>query len=304
MRQDLAAAGCLNMLRQPCEEALRIEVMPLRFKDRVLRMSLSNKAQLLLRVYGSLSRIYGKARKARKENPFEQLVLCILAHRSSETAAQEALDRLTQEYVDWNEVRVSAVNDLGEMLSRSGIDSATAHVLKSALDGIFNKQYSMNAEFLRDAKPEDARRMLSELDSLPEQIISATLLTSYDNLPVPVDEEMARVIRRLGVVKADVKLDEIDKLLRTAVPRREAYSFFRVFTLHAYKLCQPVSPDCASCTVRRMCSYGTAALAEARAQRASARRTAPSAPARPSRARASKPAEKATRSGAKRAAAR
>ena len=230
-----------------------------------------------MHVFGSLARVYGKVRKNHKRNPFEQLILCILGHCASEKAAQEALDLLLREYVDWNEIRVCTVNSLGETLSEVGIDSRIAAVLKSALHGISKKQCALNLDFLKGLKHDEARKRLSELDSLPEQIVSAMVLAFYDGLPVPVDEELARVIRRLGVVKPGASIATIERFLRRTVPKREAYNFFRVFVHHAKAVCQPVSPDCAGCTVRRICQHGVKVQEEARAQRDAAKRGSSSA---------------------------
>ena len=230
-----------------------------------------------MHVFGSLARVYGKVRKNHKRKPFEQLILCILGHCASEKAAQEALDLLLREYVDWNEVRVCTVNSLGETLSEAGVDSPIAAVLKSALHGISKKQCALNLDFLKGLKHDEARKRLSELDSLPEQIVSAMVLAFYDGLPVPVDEELARVIRRLGVVKPGASIATIERFLRRTVPKREAYNFFRVFVHHAKAVCQPVSPDCAGCTVRRICQHGVKVQEEARAQRDAAKRGSRSA---------------------------
>jgi len=230
-----------------------------------------------MHVFNSLARVYGKVRKNHKRDPFDQLMLCILGHGASEKAAQEAFDLLLKEYVDWNEVRVSTVNSLGETLADAGIDLPIAAVLKSALQGICKKQFALNLDFLKGLKHDEARKSLLELDSLPEQIVSAMVLASYDDLPVPVDEELARVIRRLGVVKPHASTATIERFLRRTVPKRESYNFYRVFVRHARLVCRPVSPDCAGCTVRRICRFGVKVQREARAQRDAAKRASRSA---------------------------
>jgi len=257
-------------------------------------MSESSSRRVVLHAYKSLSRAYGKARKGRKLDAFEQLILCILAHRATETAAQKAMDLLKKEYVDWNEVRVSPLNVLGETLSKVGIDTGAARALKAGLEAIFNKQYAMNLDFVEDAKPEDARRALRALDSIPDQIIAAAILQIYDSQPVPVDEDVARVVRRLGATKPDAAVSTVEKLLRSIVPKREAYNFFRAFVRHAHKVCQVATPACDTCTVRRICAHGQQVLAEARTQRAAARRASESskATARTSKKTTSKTAAK------------
>ncbi len=240
-------------------------------------MSTLNRSQTVMHVYNSLARVYGKVRKNHKRNPFDQLILCILGHCASENAAQKALDLLLKEYVDWNEVRVCTVSSLGETLAEAGIDSPIAAVLKSALQGICKKQFAVNLDFLMGMKHDEARKSLTELDSLPEQIVSAMVLACYDGLPVPVDEELARVIRRLGIVKPSATMATVERFLRRTVPKRESYNFFRVFVRHARLVCRPVSPDCAGCTVRRICRYGVKVQKEARTQRDAAKRGSRSA---------------------------
>ena len=67
---------------------------------------------------------------------------------------------------------------------------------------------------------------------------------------------IARVVRRLGADKTNASIGTHDRLLRSAVPRSEAYNFFRCFVRHAHKLCTPASPDCAHCPVRKDARLG------------------------------------------------
>ena len=254
-------------------------------------MSAAAKTGVVKHAYKSFLRTYGKPRKYKVLEPFHQLVACVLAHRSDEAAAQQGLDLLEKEFVDWNELRAASVEDLSEVLARAGIDSAAAMTLKGVLEAVFNRHFAMNLNLLEGVKHEEARRLMTEMESIPEQIISSTLLLTYRNLPVPVDEDIARVIRRLGAVKPAAALSSVDRLLRGLIARSESYTFFRTFTIHAQKTCHALNPDCANCTVRRFCQHGQDALEQARVEAAEERAAAVAA-------------KKAEKEAAKKAAAR
>ncbi len=66
-------------------------------------------------------------------------------------AADEAFARLQQTYFDWNEVRVTTVAELAEVLGSLPNPSAAATRIKRSLQALFEHRYSFDLDELRKA---------------------------------------------------------------------------------------------------------------------------------------------------------
>jgi endonuclease III len=71
-------------------------------------------AQRLQRLYRELKRAHPQVEKTIYDDPVEALICGILSERMSESAAQKAFKDITRFFVDWNDLRVSRVEEVAE----------------------------------------------------------------------------------------------------------------------------------------------------------------------------------------------
>ena len=90
-------------------------------------------------LYRSLKRKQ-KVQKIAYETITDALVYAIVSSKLSESAAQSALKKLSDYFVDWNELRVSRVEEIVEVLGEdTPVIRETASLLTTALRNIFIK---------------------------------------------------------------------------------------------------------------------------------------------------------------------
>ena len=91
-------------------------------------------SQKVQKLYRSLKRKYPGVQKAIYDEPVDALVYAIISAELNEAAAQSAIKRLADYFVDWNDLRISRVEEIAELL---GSDTSVARDIASALTTAF-----------------------------------------------------------------------------------------------------------------------------------------------------------------------
>jgi len=214
-----------------------------------------SKKELMGRIYDRLGKVYGKRRRTNFGTTFEQLILTILASEAKEPQAIRALTFLQEEYVDWNEVRISPEDILEEDLKKAGVNSSVPVLLKNALEGLLLELSTLKPEILDDLPPQQVRAILKKIN-LPKSLCASLLLTRAPlpaGAPLPIDSGVARVMVRAGFVKSARSKNEIDRRIRMLLPEEEVHNFHRVVGRLSQEYCFVGEPHCARCPVRQDC---------------------------------------------------
>ena len=126
-------------------------------------------AQRLQRLYRELKRAHPEVEKTTYEDPVEALICGIISERMSEAAAPEALREISTAFVDWNDLRVSRVEEVAEVLGRKTVTGrATALALTAALRGIFDEHHKISL-----ADPQEAGQAARPAGSREDRRASA-----------------------------------------------------------------------------------------------------------------------------------
>lgn len=111
-------------------------------------MSTPNRASLLTKTFRVLKKHYKSIIPSKDRTILEHLLYaCCLENTQPETA-DEAYAKLQESYFDWNEIRVTSVNELAEVLNplTDPIDAATR--LKQVLQMVFETHYAFDLDHL------------------------------------------------------------------------------------------------------------------------------------------------------------
>ncbi len=76
----------------------------------------------------------------------EHLLFGCLLENAPYTAAEEAFAALQHTFFDWNEIRVSSVRELAEVIAGLPEPSSAAHHVKRTLQSTFEATYSFDLE--------------------------------------------------------------------------------------------------------------------------------------------------------------
>jgi len=243
-----------------------------------------------------LEKTYGKTLSPKKSfSATDFFVYLLLAREHATDLVDRSFSALKADFVDWNEVRVSSLREIGlsmRMKEPAARESA-ARVVRDALSQIFRKKNNLSLAFLRDGDFERGVKTLSSLDGI-DFVTSVQVALHVE--PPPGIQPLAhvlRVSRRLGLVEKRAGTVRAREVLGTLVSPGDVQRFHRLLLLLGEGVCQVKTTRCGDCAVNDLCPSsrvrnGAASRRETAARRKGARakprasgRPAPATPARP-----------------------
>src|SRR5262245_59087211 len=122
-----------------------------------------NRAALLVKMHKVLKKHYKPVPIPDRPVLEHLLYACCLENARYEDA-DLAMGALTTAFFDWNEVRVSSVKELGEVMSMLPQPSFAAANLKGVLQSVFESTYSFDLEALKKQNLGQAAQRLKKLN--------------------------------------------------------------------------------------------------------------------------------------------
>ena len=215
----------------------------------------TEKAKRLDRIRLALKRRYGDEPRAPVTHPVEHAVRAILAEEATRDAVEKALERLRQHFVDMNDLRVSRPREIREVLGanfpRSGYK---ARVIPRLLDQVFKQHNSMVWDFLETMGKVETRAYFEKLEEVRPFVAATLARDCADAHAVPVDNDVARVLGRLGIADPGAQSEtDMQAFLERAVRASRAYEVHRLVKRLGEELCVVGTPGCGKCPLRRTC---------------------------------------------------
>jgi len=175
----------------------------------------------------------------------------------SHQEAIQAYRRLKSAFVDWNEVRISAVIEIQEIFEGVPDSLELAIFVKDFLEHLHRKNQSVSLEFLVDMGLGDIRRYLKEIKGIEPATIDLVLRLRKEHPVLPLSASMERTLLRLGVVRPGDNRDQKGKYLHSLVSEDQALPFHHFFLQHSREICPPDDEkvQCGSCAIRNTCNF-------------------------------------------------
>ncbi|HWE35840.1 MAG TPA: endonuclease [Isosphaeraceae bacterium] len=226
-------------------------------------MAATSKTQLLNDVYTTLRKRYKPGPAPERLSVLEAVISGICHEGTTREQANQAISRFKDDFFDWNEVRVSSIEEIQAALAGVPDPEDRAHRLRRFLRQVFEKTYGFDLEAQVKKPLKEAVKSLQEYEALSSDYVLATVvLRSLSGHAIPVDGPMRRVLERLGVANADTDLHALRTTLERAVPKNRGAEFVALIEELAHDVCVEGTPDCPRCDLRKMCPTGQGRLAE------------------------------------------
>src|SRR6056297_2070849 len=150
-------------------------------------MSATNRASLIGKLHTALKKHY-KPLPAQPSRPLlEHLLYACLLQDAPFELADEGMAKCEQEFFDWNEVRVTSLTELTQVLSRLPESAKAAARLKSNLQAIFEEFYTFDLDHL---KKENLGKAVGKFEKMPEMtpfVLSYTVQHGLGGHSIPID---------------------------------------------------------------------------------------------------------------------
>jgi endonuclease III len=179
------------------------------------------------KLYHSLKHKYPVVQKAIYDEPVDALVYAVISAELSESAAQSAIKRLADYFVDWNDLRISRTEEIVEALGpevSAARDIALA--LTTALRAVFSKYNMVSLKALIKMSKRPAKGVLEKINGTNRFVVDYCMLTSLHGHAIPLTKKMTEYLRRNELVHAGADEQEIEGFLARQISAENAYEFY------------------------------------------------------------------------------
>ena len=177
----------------------------------------SQKIQKTLKVLGSIYQPVSPV-----DRPvIEHLLYACCLENSSPEAADETFARLQELYFDWNEVRVTSIRELEEVMARLTDPAESATRLTQCLQSVFEEQYSFDLEPLRKMNQGKAVSELEKIKGATPFAVQYVIQHALGGHAIPVSRGVLDVFRILDIISdAEAASGRVPGLER-AIPKNK-----------------------------------------------------------------------------------
>ncbi len=184
-------------------------------------------AQRLQKLYRGLKRGQLQIERVLYEDPVDAVIYGIVCEHRSEAAAQRAMKRFRDGFVDWNDVRVSRIGEVAEVFQDGGETSrATAAALTTVLRTIFDEHHALTLTALKKQGKRPAKQVLDELRGASPFVVNYCMLTALDGHAIPLTPGMTTYLKQNRVVDPNADDEEIQGFLTRHIAAKDAYEFY------------------------------------------------------------------------------
>lgn len=226
-------------------------------------MAAPSKTQLLNEVHTLLKKRYKLEPRSEKLSVLEAVIYGICHEGTTREGAEQALNRFRDQFFDWNEVRVSSIEEIQGVLAGQPDAEERANRLRRFLRQLFEKTYGFALDALTKKPLKDSIATLKkDFEAFHSDYVLATVIQQgLAGHAMPVDEPIRRGLVRLGIVDEGANLESIRSLLERAIPKNRGAEFVDLMEELTHDTCVEGPPDCPRCELRRICPTGQARLA-------------------------------------------
>ena len=219
-------------------------------------MAASNRSTKFTQLHKVLKKHYKPVAAGPERPVIEHLLFACCLEDARYEQAEEALAAVVEAFFDWNEVRVSSVRELAEVMARLPDPPAAAFRLKKALQHVFEDSYTFDLESLRKKNLGPAEEDIRKIDGASPFVVSYVVQSALGGHSIPIDAGTLRVFEILDLIDAkDVTAGSVPGLER-AIPKNKGVEFGSLlhqlgaditddpFSEKLHKLLLEIDPDC------------------------------------------------------------
>jgi endonuclease-3 len=155
----------------------------------------------------------------------EQLLFACCLDEARYEAAEEAFAALKHTFFDWNEVRVTSISELSEVMACLPDPRAAANRVKRVLHAVFEARFNFDLEDTKKKNLGPTVKWLEDLDGTTKSIVAFVVQASLGGHSIPIDAGTMKVMLLLDLVsEKDAQKGEVPGLER-AIPKSKGVEF-------------------------------------------------------------------------------
>ena len=218
----------------------------------------TNKQRVLTHLFSGLKRRYDPS-EPEPRPVLEQLLYAVLREGTTRELADRAYKHLQERFFDWNEIRVSSVREVEEVIADLPGAEMRGQRLISLLQEVFETTFSFDLETLHKKGLKQAAKQLSRYEAVKgnDYAVAWVIQRALGGHAIPLDDPTLRVLRRLGLIDGDQEdLEALRSSVEHLIPKNRGPLFNELISFLANEVCHEDEPDCHSCPLCHDCPVG------------------------------------------------
>jgi endonuclease-3 len=183
-----------------------------------------NRTAVLTKLYKVLKKHYQPVPAPSNRTLLENLLYACCLENSPHAVAEQAYQTVSTAFFDWNEVRVSSVKELSEVMKMLPDPAGSANNLKRSLQGVFEGTFSFDLEGLKKQNLGQAVQKLEKCECSPF-VVSYVVQTSLGGHSVPLDRGAVGILAVLGLMNEGGKPKDGCPGMERAIPKNKGMEF-------------------------------------------------------------------------------
>lgn len=188
-------------------------------------------------------------------DPFKNLVITILSQNTSDKNSTRAYIGLSKKFdiaphilakIDEKEIR-DAIKSGGLYNIKAKRIKMLAKTVLEEFDGELN-------ELLKLPKEEIKKRLL-KIDGIGNKTADVFLANCGGYDVIAIDTNIARVVKRLGLVSSRANYERMQKALEKVIPPKKRVRAHELLIRLGRDYCKPRNPKCLECPLKSICEY-------------------------------------------------
>lgn len=159
-------------------------------------------------------------------DPIRSLAAGILGTDGGPDRAERQLNKALSSVVDWNEIRVSNAQEVGELMGDTSPDSLRrCQNLIDALQAIYDRENKVSLDRVKSLGRRESRQFLESLKGVDEYAVACVVLWSFGGHAIPVWNNILGSLREAELVHPSATRSEIQAFLERNIPAADARAF-------------------------------------------------------------------------------
>lgn len=178
-------------------------------------------------------RKFGKPELPEPTDPIHQLIVGILSENTAESKAIGLFQRIREQMVDLNELRVTPPMELAEMIGTTVPQAREkADRIIRVLNEVRGRQDALDLSFLKQRGRREAREFLESLEGVGLSAAASVVVHSLGGHAIPVDFLTIYVLRKEEVVEGSANVAEVQGFLERNVAAADGRAFAILLNRH------------------------------------------------------------------------
>jgi endonuclease III len=186
-------------------------------------MASNNRATQINKVIKVIKKHYQPAESHQDRGVLEHLLFACCLENSTHSNANTVFESLSQNYFDWNEVRVTSIRELSEVMKPLNDPEPSATRLKRVLQSLFESHYSFDLEPMRKQNIGQAVKQLEKYKGASSCTVAYVTQNALGGHSLTVNPGLLQAMLSVGVIsEAEAAKNAVPGLER-AVPKTQGY---------------------------------------------------------------------------------